>query len=200
MKLKKCKECKQPFTPERPLQYLCSPKCAYERARQQRMQKERKENIAAKNEIKTSTEWKADLQQVINKIVRLIDKGRPCIATGNYQGKMNAGHYISVKANPTIRFHLDNIHIQSEHSNSWKGGDTLRYQKGIIDIYGFAYLEYMNSLQSTPEIHITIDEIKVAIKKARAIARDLEKLGLEYSTNNRVLMRKKFNQQIGIYA
>src|SRR5690606_23978318 len=35
------------------------------------------------------------VQPLINKIARLIDYGNPCIATGNFEGKMAGGHYTS---------------------------------------------------------------------------------------------------------
>ena len=58
------------------------------------------------------------IQPIINEIARLIDYGHGCICTGSKNGKMNAGHYISVGSNDTLRFHLENIWLQSMHSNS----------------------------------------------------------------------------------
>jgi len=84
--------------------------------------------------LKTLSDWKRSLQTEINTIVRLIDNGYPCIATGRNTGKRNAGHYISVGSNDTIRFHLENIWVQSEESNTHQSGDTIKYQQGIIDL------------------------------------------------------------------
>lgn len=42
MKPKKCKECKSVFTPQRPLQAMCSPTCAYKRAKRKPIKKESK--------------------------------------------------------------------------------------------------------------------------------------------------------------
>ena len=92
-----------------------------------------------KESIKTLSDYKAELQKEINTIVRLIDYGHGCICTDSKNGKMNAGHYISVGSNDTLRFHLENIWLQSEYSNTYKSGDTLKYQQGITMLFGKDY-------------------------------------------------------------
>jgi hypothetical protein len=203
LKDKKCKECKKPFIPTMPLQGVCGYECALNASRKHAQKQQAKvfckEVKDMKERLKTLSDWKKDLQTEVNTIVRLIDKGQPCIATGNYGGKMNAGHYISVGSNNTLRFHLDNIHIQSEHSNSYKSGDTLNYQKGIELTYGKNYLEYMNSLQSIEPLKMDINEVKEAIKKARLIVKGLKQMDMTYSVEKRLLLRLRFNRQLGIY-
>jgi hypothetical protein len=204
VKPKTCKECKSKFIPTMPLQAICGYECALiatrKHAQKQQAKVFCKEIKEMKDGLKTLSEWKKDLQIEINTIVRLIDKGQPCIATGNFGGKMNAGHYISVGSNNTLRFHLDNIHIQSEHSNSWKSGDTLNYQKGIEATYGKNYLEYMNSLQSIEPLKMNINEVKEAIKKARLIVKGLKQIDKVYEPEMRLLLRNKFNRQLQIYT
>lgn len=149
--------------------------------------------------VKTLSNYKNDLQKEINLIVRLIDKGHPCIATGSYEGKMNAGHYIGIGANETIRFHLENIWLQSEHSNMWKSGDTLRYQDGIVKLYGKEYLEHLNSFKMIPLIKLSIEEIKDKISICRGIAKWLKSQDRVYSNLDRLSIREEFNKKIGIY-
>jgi hypothetical protein len=157
----------------------------------------RKEKKVRKEKLKTLSEWKNDLQKVINAIVRVIDYGQPCIATGNYEGKMNAGHYLSVGSNDTLRFHLDNIHIQSEHSNQYKGGDTIRYQDGIVKVYGKEYLDFMDNLKAHPPIKLTVLEVKNLISKARHIKKGLE--FEELTPKQRISKRLEINLELGIY-
>lgn len=164
-----------------------------------KQKKSREETKVLREKLKTLSDWKNDLQKEINAIVREIDKGHPCIATGTMEGKRNAGHYISVGANQTLRFHLENIWNQSEHSNMWKSGDTIRYQEGIIKLYGKVYLEYLNSLKSLKSININIHEIKIAISKSRGILKYLKLQDRIFTTEERVEFRKKFNLEIGIY-
>lgn len=152
-----------------------------------------------KENVKTLSDYKNDLQKEINTIVRLIDRGHPCIATGSFEGKMNAGHYIGVQANPTTRYHLENIWLQSEHSNMWKSGDTLRYQDGIISLFGKEYLERLNSFKMIPVIKLSVDEIKEKIIICREIVKELKSHNHIYSNTNRIEKRKEFNARIGIY-
>lgn len=160
----------------------------------------KEEKKVLKENTKTLSDYKNDLQKEINLIIRLIDNGHCCIATGLYEGKMNAGHYIGTKANPTIRFHLENIWLQSEHSNMWQSGDTLRYQQGVIKLFGVNYLEYMNSLQSIPVIKLNSEQIKDKINICREIVKELKSENKIYHGWERVYLRKKLNERIGIYS
>jgi len=210
-----CKKCRTKFTAKIFNYRYCesNPECreagnesknllikkAMDKVKVCKQKKSREETKVLREKLKTLSDWKNDLQKEINAIVREIDKGHPCIATGTMEGKRNAGHYISVGANQTLRFHLENIWNQSEHSNMWKSGDTIRYQEGIIKLYGKVYLEYLNSLKSLKSININIHEIKIAISKSRGILKYLKLQDRIFTTEERVEFRKKFNLEIGIY-
>lgn len=198
-KPKKCRECGNTFSPRSSLQVVCGIDCAKKQLTKKFIQKAQKEKRDWYTENKTIGNWKQELQKEINKIVRLIDYGQPCIATGLHEGKKNAGHYTGVGANDTIRFNLHNIHIQSEHSNTWNSGDTLRYQDGIRKIYGQEYLDYMDSLRSTPPIKLSIEQVREAIKVCKSIVKDLEKDLVVRTPTERRELREKLNNQINIY-
>ena len=96
-KERKCNYCEEPFTPSySTLQVSCSPFCSMKAS----AIKERKDFVKkAETEKKTwhllndkLSTFEAKLQTEINAIVRLIDYGQPCIATGSFNGKVNAGH------------------------------------------------------------------------------------------------------------
>ena len=203
MKPKYCKTCKSKFIPDRQFQACCSFDCAIGLIKFNQAKKAKKdwvkEKAERKEKITTLSEWKGLLQEVINGIVRLIDKDMGCIATGAKTGKMNAGHYISRGSNDTIRFNLHNIHLQSEHSNSFNSGDTIRYQDGIVNTYGLWYLNYMNLLKSTEPIHLTIETIKDKIIIAKLIKKELIELDNTYTSAERIQLRFDLNQRIGIY-
>ena len=203
MKPKICKFCKNTYAPERQFQQICSFECAIGLAKLNQFKKVKKDWVKEKAERKeksmTLSEWKGLFQIVINQIVRLIDLNSGCIATGSKTGKMNAGHYISRGSNDTIRFNLHNIHLQSEHSNSFNSGDTIRYQEGIIRIYGKDYLNLMDSLKSTNPINLTIETIKEKIIIARLIKKELIELGNTYTPTERIALRTELNFRIGIY-
>lgn len=185
----RCLNCKTKFTPTRFLQKFCTSENCIDAS-----------IIYAKEKVKSNSDFKKDLQVEINTIVRAIDDGYPCIATGTLEGKRNAGHYIGTKANPTIRFHLENIWIQSEHSNMWQSGDTIRYQQGIIKTFGSDYLDYMNSLQQIPLIRLTSEEIKEKTSIARGIIKWLKLQNRQFTSEERISLRKEFNKTLQIYS
>ena len=209
----KCYICKNKFTPIRSsLEKTCQEiDCRTQWAMQvvekqkQKQAKEKKqswtkEKLEMKDKLKTLSDWKNDLQKEINAIIREIDKGHGCIATGSHQGQMHAGHYFSVGSNPTLRFHLENIWIQSMHSNSWKGGDTIRYQEGIIALYGKGYLDYLNSLQSIKPLQLSKSDIEEKIPIARGILKWLKLQNRKFTNEERLSLRIEFNKKLQIYG
>jgi len=202
-KKRKCKVCQTVFEPKQFLQATCDFKCAIEYSKILKAKKEsiewKKTKSDLKDKLKTISSYKNDLQKEINTIIRLIDKGHGCIATNSKEGKMNAGHYISVGSNDTLRYNLENIWIQSEHSNMWKAGDTLRYQEGIISLYGKEYLEHLNSLKSIKPIKLSIEEIKEKISICRGIIKWLKLQEKIFTNEERLSFRIFFNKEIGIY-
>ena len=207
----RCKNCGEKFEPKFFLQKYCEKvdcKVKYAmsvvaKQKEDNLKKAKKESAhekqVLKEKLKTLSDWKKEFQTEINSIVRTIDKGYPCIATNTTNGKMNAGHYIGVGANDTLRFHLENIWIQSEHSNSWKSGDTIRYQNGIVATFGKDYLDYMNSLQQIKPIKLTIEDVKEKIPIARGILKWLKLQDRKFTIEERISLRQEFNQKIGLY-
>lgn len=208
----KCKSCGKKFTPKySSLEPTCGEiDCKVkwsmsvvakqkEKQAKEKNQAWNKEKLEMKEKLKTLSDWKNDLQKEINAIIREIDKGHGCIATGSHQGQQHAGHYISIGANSTLRFHLENIWLQSMHSNSWKGGDTIRYQEGIIYLYGKGYLDYLNSLQSIKPLQLSAKDIQDKIPIARGILKWLKLQNRKFTTQERLELRIKFNKEIGIY-
>ena len=209
----KCFICKQKFTPIRSSLEKC---CQNDDCRTQwamqvvAKQKEKqlkdkktawtKEKLEIKKKLMSLSDWKNQHQTEINAIIREIDKGHGCIATGSHQGQMHAGHYFSVGSNPTLRFHLENIWIQSMHSNSWKGGDTIRYQEGIIALYGKGYLDYLNSLQSIKPLQLSKSDIEEKIPIARGILKWLKLQNRKFTNEERLSLRIEFNKKLQIYG
>jgi len=196
LKEKICRQCKESFAPYRSTQVVCSVACSITHSREKVRALKSKEK---KRELMTLGEWKGVLQPIINAIARKIDYGQPCIATGLFYGKVNGGHYVAVGANASLRFNLHNIHIQSEHSNSFKGGDNLRYQDGLKQVYGIEYFEYVDSLRMRyKHIGLSIEDIKRIIPIARKILRDLPENEI-YTPLDRIRLRTEINQKLGIY-
>ena len=199
----KCKVCKNEFTRQQPLQQVCSFKCSIDYARINQAKKAKedwvKEKAERKEKIMTKSDWEKLFQILINHIARLIDHNQPCIATNTMNGKRNGGHRYSVASNPSIRFNLHNVHIQSEHSNVWKGGDNDRYDEGLERVYGLDYKDYVRSLNQTKPLHLTIETIKEKILIAKLIKKELIELGNTYTSAERIQLRHDLNQRIGLY-
>ena len=203
--MNKCKNCKKKFEPKYNSEELvCSIECAiqYSNSVEGKKYLDKVDRIRLKElkELnKSLSDWKKELQPLINKIARLIDYLQPCIATGSFNGKQNGGHYFSTKDNESIRFNLHNIHIQSEHSNKWKGGDNYRYSEGIKRAYGNDYLEYLNGLNQTKKVYLTVERIKEAKAICNEIIKELENDLKLHSPSERIELRNKLNTKIGIY-
>jgi len=144
--------------------------------------------------------WSSYIQPIINNIARLIDHGQPCIGTGKPAKKKNGGHYHSVGSNLTLSLNLHNIHLQSEHSNNSKGGDSKRYRHNLIKVYSPEYAEYIDMfLMQCPTLNLTKDDLIELKPRLSAIKRRLEKLDMIYPPKVRMRLRDEINQEINIY-
>ncbi len=199
IKQKSCKQCGELFTPMySTIQPVCSPKCAVKYNKPTNVKKrvkEIKQNIYGDNVFENLQTW-------INKIVRLIDRGHPCMSSGIEYGKYypNAGHFYSVGSNPSLRFNLLNIFNQSANDNNQGGGKGSNYGNGLIQTFGQEIFEEINSLPSKyKRIDLTRQEAKQALNICRGIAKELQMADVIFSTDYRIEVRKKLNERIGIY-
>lgn len=200
-KQKKCKVCKEPFTPRySTLQSTCTNyKCVIEYNKKALDKKWEKRKAQMKEDLKPIGKYYEDLQKVINSIVRLIDNHQNCISCGSPPVGINAGHYYSVGANPAIRFHLNNIHVQCIHCNKHKSGAVTGYVNGLNDVYGSTYLNYVRSLKkSHTYLGLTKVEVKEKIAIARSIVRRLDS-DIPNGLSKRLYLRKLINEELGIY-
>jgi hypothetical protein len=148
MKQKKCKACKELFTPSRPLQSFCDFDCALLVAKSLRQKGERKELRAARVKAKTRRDWIADTQAAVNRYIRARDvkAGLPCISCGRFhQGQNHAGHYRATSIAPAIRFHPENIWLQCQPCNVHKHGNLLEYRIELIKRIGVERVEWLES-------------------------------------------------------
>ena len=201
---RKCVTCKDYFQKTKPLQQACSIKCALEHARKLEEKKEAQEWRERKKELKESVKRKKDyandLQVIINSIVREIDKGHPCISSGLPLGKnFDAGHFHSVGSNPQIRFHLMNIFAQTVYANNHQGGQPLEYYAGLGVVFGLEIQSYCFNLKGHPELCLTKEDLKSAIKKARECLKWVKDQNRSFTTKERITIREELNKKIGIY-
>jgi hypothetical protein len=163
---KTCSVCLKPFIPARPLQAVCSPRCATRKVKADKA-KERLEFKARKAAIKTIPVLIAEAQREFNKFCRLRDQaaGFPCISsnrpldwTGN---AVDAGHYRSVGAAGHLRFDERNCHAQSKHDNQYKSGNVVEYRINLIKRIG---LEAVEALEADNRVHKWSRDELIAIR------------------------------------
>jgi len=154
---KRCKVCKEKFTP---LYLTTQPVCnkvecisewgRIQREKQQeaRRKAQRKDTRIRKEKLKTRSEYAQEAQQAVNKYVRIRDRGKPCCSCdkpddGSHQ--RHASHYRSTKAASCIRFNLWNIHASCQQCNTALSGNVLEYRIRLIKKIGLARVEWLES-------------------------------------------------------
>ena len=204
-KPKACKNCKEKFTPEyNPLQFLCSPRCAIEYNKKAVERKEKDEWKVKKKEmvekLKTMGDYEAELQTEVNAICRLIDEGCRCISCGN-SGKPQAGHYHSRGANTTLRFNLNNLHLQCYRCNVELSANITGYNLGLINWYGKAYQDYVEYElpKEYPLLKWSKNDLILWTAQARAFKKDIINLDRPFNEEDRIFWRNFYNNKIGIY-
>ena len=173
---------------------------AREKAKKIIVKAEKKKDKDQREKLKTLSDWHKDLQKEINLIIRIIDKDHPCISSNrNLGNSYDAGHLYGRQSNPHIRYHLFNIFAQSVHDNQHKSGNQLAFIDGIEKTIGVEIKNYCLSLKGLKILKLSIDEIKDKIVIARSISKWLKKEDKKFSVQERILLRIKFTEEIGLY-
>jgi len=138
-----------PFTPVRPLQKVCSPRCAMKIAREVVAKADRKETKIKLDAMQTKPQLVKKAQTAFNAYIRERDRGKNCISCdtplGSEPNTFDAGHYRSVGSAPHMRFVEDNVHGQCKHCNNWLGGNHVEYRKRLLERIGERQLELLES-------------------------------------------------------
>lgn len=181
--MKKCKNCKQKFeTRFSTLEKYCwNSECktieAMEKLEkikrkqkkdaQQKKRDENKKIKRIKEELKTNSQLRNELQTHFNRWVRLRDRNNGCISCGKKLGaKYDAGHFYSVGNYPSLRFDPNNCHAQCVHCNHHRGGNQHEYRPRLIDKIGQKNFDILYQNRNTPkkytnyEIRSMIDHYK----------------------------------------
>lgn len=155
IRLRKCKNkaCRKEFAPAQSFIGFCSIPCgtilALEKLAKQKAKAARADRVATKArllEMKPLTHFLRRAEHACNAYIRARDAGNGCISCGRHDADVwNAGHFISVGANSTLRYHEDNIHLQcARPCNKDKGGNLIEYRKALLVKIGaerMAFLE-----------------------------------------------------------
>jgi hypothetical protein len=210
MKQKTCKICKAKFTPQNPLQLVCDYQCSIEyskihlkKTELKKAKLKKSENKVKLDELKSLSHWNNLLQKDINKIIRLIDVGCPCISSGRpYRSDDQAGHFYSIGSNPALRFNLLNLWSQSIKDNMHNSGNLLNYRQSLVD-NGLIELIEEQKLKY-PVLKLSKEQIKSTLPIAKSIIRELlsihEANNLPLHLEFRVSLRLRYQELLKIYG
>lgn len=145
-----CKGCGRNFAPSKPLQSVCSPRCAVKKVKQDKAE-DRAKIKTRKEAIKTLPVLKAEAQQAFNAFIRERDKNQLCIccglplSAGDVGGSFDCGHYRSVGSAPQHRYNELNAHAQRKQCNRWGAGRAVDYRLGLIARIGLEAVEALEA-------------------------------------------------------
>jgi hypothetical protein len=159
--------CCREFVPARPMQSVCSPRCA-KRKVDAAKRAERQSVKARKEKLKRIPDLIREAQTAFNAFIRARDKGKPCICCGRFPegsaltgGDWDCGHYRSTGSASHLRFHEDNAHRQLKVCNRHGAGRAVDYRIGLIARIGLARVE---ALEASNEPHKWTREELIAIR------------------------------------
>lgn len=159
---KKCKHCREPFTPFRTTmeKYCGKSECMRVFIAEAKDKKWKKDKAKMKEDLMSTSDWLQKLQrEYFNPYIRLRDHSLPCISCGIRTGQFHAGHYRSVGHNPSLRFNEDNVHKQCAQCNNYKRGNVSEYRLNLIKKIGIKRVEALEQNNHEP-IKLTVSEIK----------------------------------------
>ena len=160
--------------------------------------KEKKQlNRKEKEEIKTLDKLFAELQDIINPIIRMIDVDKGCISCDHGWNErptrqFHSGHFFAKGFNTSIRFNTFNIYKQCSICNNILSANPLEYRKGILRIYGMNNIIILDGLRlKYKDLKFTKTDIREAKIIAAQIRRNIKK-GKTYT-------RIEVNQLLKLY-
>ena len=170
LKQKRCRGCDGEFTPWRSTQVACSLPCSIVVAKAKRVkeedrekrtaEKDRREGIRCDREkLLTKSDYLRRAQKAFNAYIRFRDRDLPCICCNRFhKGQWHAGHYLSVGANPELRFNEDNCHKQASYCNNHKSGNQSEYRMNLIAKIGAEAVDKLEGPHLPSKL--TISDIK----------------------------------------
>lgn len=162
-KEKKCRSCGELFEQRRSTHTACSWPCAILQVEETRakaeQKKARKELRDGRERLMSKSDHLKLAQKSFNAYIRERDAALPCICCNrHHNGQYHAGHYLSVGANPELRFNENNCHKQSSYCNNYKSGNQAQYRINLIAKIGEAEVERLEGPHLP--LKLTIDDIK----------------------------------------
>ncbi len=145
--------------------YDAMAKFGLEKARKDKVKKEKKAHTEKKKELKDNDRsfQIKKTQQIFNAYIRLRDNAEPCISCGRFHdGQYHAGHYRTVGANPELRFDERNCWKQCAPCNNHLSGNLVNYRINLLSKFGVELVDFLEG--NHPPKRYTIDNLKTLQK------------------------------------
>jgi hypothetical protein len=172
--MKRCKNCRDPFTPIRSTleKYCQKSECIRVWVETEKQKAWTKKKKQAKAEMLTVQDYVKMAQQVFNAYINKRDSGKPCISCGKkITGRVNASHYYNANNHWNVRFDENNVHSSCITCNQYLSGNLIEYGVRLEKLIGpeeFAILRedaYKLRKFSIDELKGIIAEFKRKLKE-----------------------------------
>ena len=164
--MKKCKHCKERFTPAHFNQKYCFNKeCTKVWIESEKEKQWKKKKAKLKQDLMTVQDYVKIAQQVFNKYIRQRDKGNKCISCGKnikQNETVHASHYKPAGTCWATRFNEDNVHVSCVKCNNFLSGNLSEYRIRLVEKIGIARVEEVERLSATTK-KFTVEELKEII-------------------------------------
>jgi hypothetical protein len=173
VKQKKC-VCGTEFIPTKPLQKYCTIKCVPKKTAKVKPVKPKSPKPRPQQpENPTRVDYVRILQIVFNQYIRLRDANKRCVSCGKINdGRFDAGHFLPVSTHPQLRFNEQNVHGQCRECNSYKNGNVVAYEKGLIYRIGEEAVARLRAAKNPQKPCET--ELKTQIARYKAKIKELQ--------------------------
>ena len=172
-KARHCKQCGSLFAPVRPLQSVCSPKCAAKKVKADKAE-ERSKLKQRKEAIKTRQQWLAECQAIANRYARIRDAKDGCISCdkpASWDGQWHGSHFRSVGAASAIRLNLWNIHKACSVCNHHLSGNIAGYRPRLVEKIGQDKVDWLEA-----QNHLVRYDIEYLKKYKQVMGKRLKRL------------------------
>jgi hypothetical protein len=174
---KKCRNCKEEFTPYTSLQKFCTKsECIRVFVDETKAKKWAKDKREKKAELMTVTDWVKIAQTAFNTYIRERDKslGNPCFSCRKpLPSKFDAGHFMNANNHWSVRFDERNVHAQCVHCNQHLHGNLLEYRNQLEFYFGSAWLAQLER-DAKETRKFTIEELKEITSTYKQKLKDLK--------------------------
>lgn len=185
-KAKRCKVCREVFTPTRRIQPACGFQCSLKyadsviaKSKAEQAKADRRADKAKREAMKGVPQLKKEAQEAFNRYVRLRDNGKGCfvcgttLRMGGVGGGFDAGHIRSRGNADNLRFDERNVHGQCKPCNAPGATKDHEMRAAAVRLLGLYGAEALYNDNAT--IKWTRDGLRETRDKYRALARQLEK-------------------------